>query len=200
MSSSDRRRSLVFKTYIESILITLFIAGSLRYFVVAPYKMPTDSMAPTIFKNDYVFVYTLPYGIDIPMTDHKIGKAPETKLGQVLLFRYKLDDQSVFIKRVWGLPGDKVEIKDSQLWVNDRLMGATPAAVKMKPTMIPPDSLFLMCDNPQLSDDSQYWSLISKDRIIGQVTHIWLSFAQGHDNEQSFPKTLQWDRIFKKVN
>ncbi len=199
MSSSIRRRHLIFKSYIEGILITLFIAASLRFFVVAPYKMPTDSMAPTIFKNDYVFVYTLPYGINLPFLDSKIGKIPTLKLGEVLLFRYKRDDQSVFIKRVWGLPGDKVEIKEGQLWVNDQPKGATPPTLKMKPTMIPTDSLFLMCDNSQLSDDSQYWSLISKEGILGQVTHIWLSFAMD-SNEQGSSKSLQWDRIFKKVN
>lgn len=193
MGSSIHRRRLIFNSYIESILITIFISLTLRYFVISPYKMPTDSMAPTILKGDFIFAYTLPYGIRLPFIDSQIGETKEIRREQVVLFRYKIDDQSLYIKRIWGLPGDKIEISKGRLKINDREIISTPERLVLKPILVPPDSVFLMGDNPQMSDDLQYWSLISKDSILGNVTYIWFSVNDSI-------KEIRWDRIFKRVN
>ncbi len=110
-----------YRSYIEALLITLGIGLMLRFFVIAPYKIPTSTMAPALLAGDYVFVYKIPFGAKIPFIG-KIGEAQNLKRGDIVLFSYSRDLDTKFIKRVVGLPGDKVEYKDRQLIINDKAL------------------------------------------------------------------------------
>jgi signal peptidase I len=106
--------------YFESLVIAIFIAVTLRAFVISAYKIPTASMAPTLQPGDFVFCFKLPYGIRIPFTESKLGAGKVPDRGEVIVFRFPMDDRVSFIKRVIGLPGDKIEIKNRKLWINDK--------------------------------------------------------------------------------
>lgn len=106
-----------YRSYLEALVITLLVGLILRIFVISPYKIPTSSMAPALLSGDYVFVFKLPYGAKFPFFK-KAGEVRNLKRGDVVLFSYSRDPDTKFIKRVLGLPGDKIEYKDRELIIN----------------------------------------------------------------------------------
>lgn len=119
-SSNDIR--LVLREYIESLFIAILLAVLLRTFVLSAYKIPSESMLPTLRVGDFVFAYKLPYGVDIPIVGKRwwTGHMPER--GDIVVFKHPQDKSASFIKRVIGLPGDRIEIKQGLLFVNDQMV------------------------------------------------------------------------------
>lgn len=187
------RRKLLLRVYIERSLLAVTVALVMRIFVITPIQIPSDSMEPVLIKGDYAFAYTLPFGISLPMLKDKIGKSSLPKRGDVVLYRYELDRYSLFVKRVMGLPGDKIEIKNGQLFVNNEGRAKITEDVVLPPFLLPQGSLFLIAESPLKSDDLQYWSVISKDRVLGRIITIWLSI-------DSSSRKINWNRIFKSVH
>lgn len=110
-----------YRSYLEALAITLMVGLILRLFVIAPYKIPTSTMMPALFSGDYVFVFKLPYGAKIPFFK-KTGEIQKLTRGDVVLFSYSRDPDTKFIKRVLGLPGDKIEYKNRELVINGKVL------------------------------------------------------------------------------
>ena len=109
------------REYTESIGGAILVALLLRAFVFEPFHIPSGSMIPTLLVGDFIFVNKMSYGLRIPFTDpskvHKIGeKAPER--GDVVVFIVPQRPDTDYVKRVVGLPGDRIEVRDNQLSVN----------------------------------------------------------------------------------
>jgi signal peptidase I len=115
------------REYVESLIVAIIIALVLRTFVVAAYKIPTASMAPTLKVGDCIFAWKLPYGLRIPFLDIQVLKPRMPQRGDVVVFRYPDDETLSFIKRVVGIPGDKIEIRQKRLIINDKLVAYGPA-------------------------------------------------------------------------
>jgi signal peptidase I len=107
------------RDYFENILIAVLLAVFVRAFVLTGYKVPTSSMAPTLLPGDFIFAYRLPFGIRIPFTSQKIFSRPPSR-GDVVVFTYSEQPQVTYVKRVMGLPGDRIEIKNDHLIVNEK--------------------------------------------------------------------------------
>lgn len=106
------------RDYVENILIAVFLALVVRNFVLAGYKVPTSSMAPNLLPGDFIFSYRLPYGVKIPLTSVKIAvNSPQR--GDVVVFTYPDQPQTSYVKRVVGLPGDRIQINNGKLQIND---------------------------------------------------------------------------------
>lgn len=116
--SSERLRSFI-REYVETLLAALLIAVLIRVFVLTAFKIPTSSMLPTLQVGDFVFAYRLPYGLQLPFATQKLFQTTEPERGDVVVFRYPGDDNLNFIKRVVATDGDKVEIRNRRLYVND---------------------------------------------------------------------------------
>jgi len=109
---------------------TLFIVAVIMYCVIQAFKIPTGSMRMTLIEGDHLFVNKFIYGIRIPFTDKRILKLKQIKRGDIVVFtcppralspsEREKNIQKDFIKRCVGLPGDKIEIKDKILYVNDK--------------------------------------------------------------------------------
>jgi signal peptidase I len=109
------------RDYLENILIAVFLALLVRTFVITGYKVPTSSMAPTLLPGDFIFSYRLPYGIKIPLTEAKVAvKAP--KHGEIVVFTYPDQSKTHYVKRVIGLPGDRIQIENGELILNGEKM------------------------------------------------------------------------------
>ncbi len=107
------------REYIESIAIAVLIALFLRAFVVEAFKIPSGSMIPTLQVGDHIFVNKFIYGIRIPFTNIKFGMGyRKPKRGEVIVFIYPKEPDKDFIKRIVGIEGDTVEIRDGQAIVN----------------------------------------------------------------------------------
>jgi signal peptidase I len=110
----------------KTIFVAVFVALIFRYSVAAPYKIPTGSMIPTLKIGDFIFVSKLSYGIKIPFTNKNIVTHHQPKRGDVIVFIYPEDPSLDFIKRVVGTEGDRVEIRDDILYINDKEQPRTP--------------------------------------------------------------------------
>lgn len=109
----------VLREYVESLLVAISVALILRFFVVSAYKIPTGSMTPTLKAGDFVLVYKLPYGVPVPFVPSQRLGARLPKRGDVVVFRYPQNEAVNYIKRVVGLPGERIEIKQKKLFINE---------------------------------------------------------------------------------
>ncbi|OGW54247.1 MAG: signal peptidase I, partial [Nitrospirae bacterium RBG_19FT_COMBO_55_12] len=115
---SKNKRS-IYKEYVEPFLIAAVIALLIRQFVVQAFKIPSASMVPTLRVGDHLLVNKFIYGPRIPFTDTRIFAGKEPKRGEIIVFRFPLDEGKDFIKRVVGVPGDKIQIRNGRLLIND---------------------------------------------------------------------------------
>jgi signal peptidase I len=116
---SFARKSTV-REYSESIGVAVAIALLLRAFVVEAFQIPSGSMIPTLEVGDHIFVSKFAYGLTIPFTNTKIIQLAQPKRGDIVVFKYPLDQSTDYIKRVVGLPGDVIEMRQEELYVNGR--------------------------------------------------------------------------------
>ncbi len=109
---------IIFREYFESLLVAVVIALILRFFVVSAYKIPTGSMTPTLKVGDFVFAYKLNYGVTIPFAsgDRIASRLPLR--GDVVVFKFPGHENTSYVKRVVGLHGDHVQIKNKKLFIN----------------------------------------------------------------------------------
>jgi signal peptidase I len=113
------RKSTV-REYSESIGVAVAVALLLRAFVVEAFQIPSGSMIPTLEVGDHIFVSKFAFGISVPFTDTKILQYAEPQRGDVIVFKYPLDHSIDYIKRVVGLPGDVVEMRQEELFINGK--------------------------------------------------------------------------------
>jgi signal peptidase I len=120
------KRPRLVREYTESLIVAVCLALLLRFFVISAYKIPTGSMLPTLKVGDFIFAYKLPYGFPIPFSggDRISAKLPER--GDVVVFRYPGNENVNYVKRVVGLPGDRIAIKDRKLIINDTETSLSP--------------------------------------------------------------------------
>lgn len=104
--------------YGASFFPVIFIVFALRSFVVEPFRIPSGSMIPTLLVGDFILVNKFTYGIRLPVLNNKIVPMNDPQRGDVMVFRYPADPSVDYIKRVVGLPGDKVSYQNKRLTIN----------------------------------------------------------------------------------
>ncbi|MGE5638481.1 MAG: signal peptidase I [Clostridia bacterium] len=104
--------------YSVSFFPVILIVFMLRSFLVEPFKIPSSSMVPTLLVGDFILVNKFTYGIRLPVVNKKIVEIHQPKRGDVMVFRYPEDPSLDYIKRVVGVPGDRVEYRNKRLTIN----------------------------------------------------------------------------------
>jgi signal peptidase I len=227
LQQESKNKRSIYKEYIEPFLIAAVIALFIRQFAVEAFKIPSASMVPTLRIGDHLLVNKFIYGPRIPFTDTRIFSWKEPKRGEIIVFKFPLDESKNFIKRVVGLPGDKIEIRKGKLFINDAAVplsdngtyddkdqssGSYPSAraelldeqlgavkhhilylhdqsgVHFGPELVPRDSVFVMGDNRDNSQDSRVWGFVKYNKIIGRALIIYWSW-DGNDS------WVRWKRI-----
>ncbi len=107
--------------YSRSLFPVIFIVLVLRSFMVEPFRIPSGSMMPTLLVGDFILVNKYAYGVRLPVIDTKIIDVGEPKRGDVVVFRYPKDPSTDYIKRVIGVPGDQVQYRNKQVYINGEL-------------------------------------------------------------------------------
>jgi signal peptidase I len=113
------RKSTV-REYSESIGVAVAVALLLRAFVVEAFQIPSGSMIPTLEVGDHIFVSKFAFGLSVPFTDTKILQYAEPQRGDVIVFKFPQDHSIDYIKRVVGLQGDVIEMKQEELFINGK--------------------------------------------------------------------------------
>ena len=108
--------------YARSFFPVLLIVFLLRGFVAEPFRIPSGSMLPTLEVGDFILVNKFRYGIRLPILHKKVIEVGNPQRGDIVVFRYPLDNTTNYIKRVVGLPGDRVEYRKRRVYVNDQLV------------------------------------------------------------------------------
>lgn len=109
------------KAFFPVILVVLL----LRSFLVEPFRIPSGSMMPTLLTGDFILVNKFTYGIRLPVLDTKIITVGEPERGDVAVFRFPEDPSIDYIKRIVGLPGDRISYRDKTIYINDKKMELT---------------------------------------------------------------------------
>jgi len=111
--------------YAKSLFPVFFIVLILRSFIAEPFTIPSESMLPTLEVGDFIVVNKFAYGLRLPVLGTKIMQVDQPKHGDIMVFKSPSEPNKNFIKRVVGLPGDKVSYKQKRLYINDELISET---------------------------------------------------------------------------
>jgi signal peptidase I len=172
----------------KTIFFSIFLAVGIQSFVARSYYIPSGSMLPTLQINDRLIVDKLSYRFSNPVRGDIVVFDPPAKLGF----------KDAFIKRVIGLPGDRIEVKNGKVYVNDKVLAEkyieeAPSynwsSTSLTPDGIVPEGHYLVLgDNRNNSYDGHYWGFIPKDRIVGKaVVRFWpIDRAGGIDPQPDY--------------
>lgn len=117
-----KRKEPLLVEYARFLFPVFLVVLVVRGFIVEPFKIPSGSMLPTLHIGDYILVNKYAYGLRSPIGEYKLVGLGSPKRGDVVVFRYPNDPSVDFIKRVIGVPGDKIDYHDKQLWINGKKM------------------------------------------------------------------------------
>lgn len=115
-----RWRKSELREYGESVAVAVLVALAIRAFVIEAFKIPSGSMIPTLLVGDHIFVNKLAYGPLIPFTKTRLWASMPPKRGDVIVFAFPENPDEDFIKRVIALPGDKLEVKETRVFLDDK--------------------------------------------------------------------------------
>jgi signal peptidase I len=117
--AAEAREPIVVE-YARSFFPIIVIVLVVRSFVFEPFRIPSDSMMPTLLDGDFIFVNKWAYGLKLPVLNYKILSIGDPERGDVIVFRKPSDPSTNYIKRLVGLPGDTIEVRGAAVWVNGR--------------------------------------------------------------------------------
>jgi signal peptidase I len=172
------------REWVESILIAFVLAMFIRTFFVQAFKIPTGSMRMTLIEGDAILVNKFIYGAKIPFTDIRLPAFSEPKRGDVIVFIFPQDTKKDFIKRIVGLPGETVEIKNGTIYINDKPADDLKLSPQYyynrgdygdlgKKIRVPEDQFFVLGDNSASSQDSRYWGFVPRSNLLGKAMVIY---------------------------
>jgi signal peptidase I len=198
--------------YIEAIIIAILIAVVIRTFIVQAYKIPSRSMVPQLLVGDHLLVNKFIYGVKIPLIRKLLIPVTNPKRGDVIVFIYPQDRSKDFIKRVIGVAGDKIQIINKDILINDKpykdAFGvyvdpvAYPGIVQPRdnfgPAVVPKGSLFVMGDNRDESLDSRFWGFVNLRDVEGKALIIYWSWNS--EEQDHLLQKIRWNRIGNLLN
>ncbi len=194
MAAADEQRKSTVREYYEALLIAVIFVNFARIFVFQAFKIPTGSMEDNLKVGDHIIVNKFIYGPGPTLG----GLLPlrDIKRDDIIVFRYPLQPDTDFVKRVIGMPGDTVQIRDKVVSVNGAplsepyvlhddpqiypLQPALPEPYRSRdqfgPFKVPEGQYFAMGDNRDRSSDSRYWGTVPRTMIKGRAFMVYWSF------------------------
>ncbi|MBS1816403.1 MAG: signal peptidase I [Acidobacteria bacterium] len=190
------------REYFESIVIAVILALFIRTFVVQAFKIPTGSMENNLLIGDHLLVNKFVFGPSANGLERAVLPLGTITRGDVVVFKYPEEPERDFIKRVIGLPGDTIELKQKKVYINGTPLdepyvhflepprtGAAEAEItsldvreRFGPVTVPANQYFVMGDNRDNSQDSRYWGFLPRDYVKGKALVIYWSFESGRED------------------
>jgi signal peptidase I len=194
------------REWVDALVFAVVIAAVVRTFIIAPFKIPSGSMYPTIEVGDHIFATMFSYGIPVPFTHVKLAPS-KVQRGDIVIFPFPADPSVDYIKRVIARGGETLEMRGEQIYIDDRpisepyayydphvlrarqISGAAPP--HFGPVRVPEGKLFMMGDNRFNSSDSRYWGFVDEDTVKGRGWVIYFS----HDPDDGWLEGYRLGRI-----
>jgi signal peptidase I len=209
-TTDDSQRKSTIREYYEALLIAVIFVRFLAIFVFQAFKIPSGSMEDNLKVGDHIIVNKFIYGPGPRLA----GLLPlrDIRRGDIIVFRYPLGPETDFVKRVIGLPGDTVSIRNKDVYINGTKLDepyvvhldstvyppqpALPDPYRsrdqMKPFHVPDGQYFAMGDNRDRSSDSRYWGTVPRAMIKGRAFMVYWSY---HGPRPPAPDAPLRDRV-----
>ncbi len=192
----------------EAIIVAIILALFIRTFIIQAFKIPSGSMLQTLQIGDHILVNKFIYGVKMPFNRSTIIPIKNPAREDIIVFKYPHDPKKDYIKRVIGVGGDVIQIRDKQVYVNNEPMGIRDYVMitdgnmhspdfsprdNFGPITVPEDSLFVMGDNRDNSADSRFWGFVNLKAVKGKAFIIYWSGIIPW--EWSLPWNWDWNRF-----
>ena len=189
-----------YREWSEAMIVAVILALIIRTFLFQAFKIPSGSMLDTLLIGDHLLVNKFIYGTKLPGIDGRYLSIRDPERGDVIVFEFPEDEgksyfkRRDFIKRVIGLPGDLIEVKAKQVYVNGQPFSVPQERHKdqeiipsvasprdfVGPVKVPENNYFVMGDNRDYSFDSRFWGYVHKSKIKGLAfIKYWSWNAEG---------------------
>jgi signal peptidase I len=195
---------------VSVIVQALLLALVIRTFLFQPFSIPSGSMRPTLLEGDYLFVTKWAYGY----SRHSLPFSPnifsgriwegKPKRGEVVVFKFPPNPSLDYIKRVIGLPGDRVQMRGGQLFINGETLDLSPSSLgdDTREFIVPAGHYFMMGDNRDNSTDSRFSvGFVPEENLVGRANIIFFSIAEGASPLEiwKWPTLMRASRLFNFV-
>ena len=207
-----RFKKSVVREYLESIVVAVILALFIRTFVVQAFKIPTGSMEKNLLIGDHLLVNKIVYSPSSSALERALLPKKPIQRHHVVVFKFPEDPSRDFIKRVIGLPGETVEIREKKVYVDGQPLDEPyvhflepplsrddpeyglreDGRDNWGPQVVPPGHLFVLGDNRDNSRDSRYWSFLPMDQVKGRALLVYWSYEA---SREEYHRTGYWEWI-----
>ncbi|MBL7545492.1 MAG: signal peptidase I [Bdellovibrionaceae bacterium] len=204
-------------------LSPLILILCLRWAIVEPFVIPSESMVPNLLVHDHILVKKFSFGLKVPFVDQWLVRWGAPQPGDIVVFKYPPNPSVYYVKRLVGLPGDKIEVRSGRILRNGQMFSYTPTPDKefhfqehnglrdytvlvhsesddQEGTVyeVPENQYFVMGDNRDNSSDSRVWGFVSAQFLVGKSWMIWLSCQETLEDARFIcdPLKMRWNRMF----
>jgi signal peptidase I len=197
MTAEETEKKSTLREYYEALLIAIIFVNFARIFVFQAFKIPTGSMEDNLKVGDHIIVNKFIYG---PVPQPWLSAFPlrDIKRGDIIVFRFPLQPETDYVKRVIGLPGDTVMVRDKKVYINGKMLSepytvfddpvvyppqpALPEPYRSRdqygPYTVPAEHYFAMGDNRDHSSDSRFWGTVPRSMIKGRAFMVYWSWGR----------------------
>ena len=203
------------REYFESILVAVVLALFVRTFVFQAFKIPTGSMKPNLLVGDHLIVNKFIFAPTRFAFERALLPMRPIERGDIVVFKFPEEPERDFIKRVIGLPGDTLELRNQTVSINGRALtepyahylfppageGQMNGDLRRKygPVTVPDGHYFMMGDNRDDSQDSRFWGFLPQSYVKGRALFIYWSFDTPEDGSPG-GFAPRWGRLFHQIH
>jgi signal peptidase I len=197
MTAEETEKKSTLREYYEALLIAIIFVNFARIFVFQAFKIPTGSMEDNLKVGDHIIVNKFIYG-PVPLPWLNAFPLRDIKRGDIIVFRYPLQPETDYVKRVIGLPGDTLMVRDKNVYINGKKLDepytihedpvvypaqqALPEPYRSRdqygPYTVPEGHYFAMGDNRDRSSDSRFWGTVPRSMIKGRAFMVYWSWKR----------------------
>jgi signal peptidase I len=205
----------IFREYFESLVIAVILALFVRTWVFQAFKIPTGSMEKGLLVGDHLIVNKMVFAPTISGLERGLMPDRPIRRGDVVVFKFPKDPERDFIKRVIGLPGERLEVRRKKVLINGKpidepyVQYLEPPSLDGPPHMddvreeygpvtVPDGQYFMMGDNRDNSEDSRFWGFMPKSYVKGEALFMYFSFNEDEPLSHFF-SGIRWGRMLKRV-
>ncbi len=233
LQRANRRRSSPLRflwDWLRSVAVAVVLFVLIRSFLVEAFKIPTGSMEGTLLVGDFLLVNKLVYGAEIPLTKRKLPGIHAPQRGDVIVFQWPVDLTKNFVKRIVGMPGDTLSMRNGQLIRNGKnlleryalhnlngehsseedfswqrrflLHGQSYRASRDNwgPLVVPGRNYFVLGDNRDNSLDSRYWGFVADSLVRGQPVVVYYSYNPDSAGRFDWLTRVRWKRFGELIH